>query len=89
MTRRLGQGRHSHLAVLTPTEMSQTSILKVRQSEEPSVSGPGASPGVGGRSLTDHVVGHVDLNFPLILKGHLALDTLVRLFLFGNEKKIR
>lgn len=37
-------------------------------------------------SLTDHVVGDVDLDLSLVLEGHLALDALVRLLLFGNEK---
>lgn len=40
------------------------------------------------RLLTDHVVGNVDLDLPLILEGHLALDALVCLFLFGNRKNI-
>lgn len=41
----------------------------------------------GRTSLTDHVVGNVDLDLSLILEGHLALDTLVRLFLFGNKRR--
>lgn len=67
--------------------MSQTTILKVRNGKEPAVSSPGEYPGVGGSSLTYHVVGNVDLDLSLILEGHLALDTLVRLFLFGNERR--
>lgn len=84
LTRRLG---HSHPAILTPTEMSQTTILKVRNGEEPSICSPGECPGMGGQSLTDHMIGNVDLDLSLILEGHLALDTLVRLFLFGNKRK--
>lgn len=42
---------------------------------------------VGGNTLTDHVVGNMDLDLSLVLEGHLALDALVRLFLFGNQKK--
>lgn len=38
-------------------------------------------------SLTDHVVGDVDLDLSLVLEGHLALDALVRLLLFGNERR--
>lgn len=87
LTRRLGQGRHSHPAILTPTEMSQTTILKVRNSEKPSISSPGECPAVEGHSLTDHVVGNVYLDLSLILEGHLALDTLVCLFLFGKERR--
>lgn len=77
----LGQGRLSHSAILTPTERSQPAILKVRNGKEHS------SPGVGGHSLTDHVVGYVDLDLSLVLEGHLALDTLVRLFLRGDERR--
>lgn len=41
----------------------------------------------GSNPLTDHVVGHVDLDLSLVLEGHLALDALVCLFLFGNPKR--
>lgn len=62
----------------------------------PTVSPPTASPPTASpprrrretRLLTDHVVGNVDLDLPLILEGHLALDALVRLFLFGNRKNM-
>ena len=37
--------------------------------------------------LTNHVVGNVDLDLSLVLESHLALDALVRLFLFGNQKE--
>lgn len=37
-------------------------------------------------SLTNHVVGNMDLDLSLVLEGHLALDALVCLFLFGNQK---
>lgn len=39
------------------------------------------------RALTDHVIGNVDLDLSFILEGHLALDALVCLFLFGNQKE--
>lgn len=39
------------------------------------------------RSLTNHVVGNMDLDLSLVLKGHLALDALVCLFLFGSQKR--
>lgn len=45
------------------------------------------SPDAGGHSLTDHVVGDVDLDLSLILERHLALDTLVRLLLFGKDRR--
>lgn len=51
------------------------------------LSSPGDRTREGGRALTDHVVGNVDLDLSLILEGHLALDTLVRLFLFGNVRR--
>lgn len=37
--------------------------------------------------LTNHVVGNVDLDLSLVLEGHLTLDALVRLLLFGNQKE--
>lgn len=42
---------------------------------------------MGGHTLTDHVVGDVDLNLSLVLERHLALDTLVRLLLFGKDRR--
>lgn len=35
------------------------------------------------------MVSDMDLYLSLILKGHLALDALIGLFLFNNQKKIR
>ena len=48
-----------------------------------------SGPSMGGRkrSLTNHVVGNMDLDLSLVLKGHLALDALVCLFLFGSQKE--
>lgn len=43
-------------------------------------------PHAGGHALTDHMVGNVDLDLSLVLEGHLALDTLVRLFLYERVK---
>lgn len=46
----------------------------------------GEKPHVGGHALTDHVVGNVDLDLSLVLEGHLALNTLVRLFLYERVR---
>lgn len=53
------------------------------------IPGPVSGPSTAGkkRSLTDHVVGNMDLDLSLVLEGHLALDALVCLLLFGNQKE--
>lgn len=76
----------SEAAGLTPAFALKASKMKTKTAhlKPQSVRGPARA---GGNTLTDHVVGNVDLDLSLVLEGHLALDALVCLFLFGNQKK--
>lgn len=79
-----------HPAILAPTEMPQNQRPPSSKWEmvrsHPCYS-RSEKPHAGGHALTDHVVGNVDLDLSLVLEGHLALDTLVRLFLYERTRR--